>query len=147
MRFSTIFALIILAIVGLMIVTSLGYSRDAKLFPLMIAIPIAALAVAQIASEVWTKTEPKEMAQEKKVVTRDVLRNYLVAPAWIAALLLITYLVGLLAGFLLFTFLYLRLHRQSWLLSIIVTLVMAAVIYGGFAIAFQVPLYKGVLFF
>jgi len=145
MRSSTVFALVILVIMGVVIVMSLGYSYAAKFFPLSVAIPTAALAVVQIVREVRAKTEPTEVPQETKAARRDVFRKYLAALAWIAALLLIIYLVGLLVGFPLFTLLYLKLHRQSWLLSIIVSLAILAVVYGGFVVGLKMPLYGGLL--
>jgi len=145
MRSSTIFALVILGILGVVIVKSLGYPYGARYFPLSVAIPTAALAVVQIVREVRAKTEPREVPRETQAPRKDIFGKYLTAPAWIVTLLLIVYLVGLLVGFPLFTFLYLRLHRQSWLLSIIVPLVILAVVYGGFVVGLQMPLYEGLL--
>jgi len=121
MKTSSIFVVIVLAILGIVIITSLAYPYDAKLFPLFIAIPTAVLAVVQIFRETM-------------------------GAAWIAGLALIMCSIGLLAGLPLFTFLYLKLHRQSWLLSIVITLIMLAVIWGGFVVGFKMPLYKGLLF-
>jgi len=146
MRSSTIFALILLAILGIIFVMSLGYPHDARLFPLIIGIPTGALTLALIIREVQAKTGPEDILQRTKVAKKDVLRNLLTAPAWIAALLLMIYLVGFLAGLPLFTFLYLKLHRQGWLLSIIVPTVMVAVIYGGFVMGLKMQLHEGLLF-
>ena len=144
MRASTIFALVVLAIAGIIIIVSLGYSYEASLFPLLITIPMAALAVAQIIKETRAKAELPQ--QGEKVSGKGIFGKYLAVPAWMVALLLIIYLIGLLMGFPLFIFLYLKLHHQSWLLSIVMTLVTIAVIYGGFVIGFKIPLWEGLLF-
>ena len=146
MKTSSIFVVIVLAILGIVIITSLAYPYDAKLFPLFIAIPTAVLAVVQIFRETMGRREPQTVPQEEKVARKGFSRDYLAAAAWIAGLALIMCSIGLLAGLPLFTFLYLKLHRQSWLLSIVITLAVLAVIWGGFVVGFKMPLYKGLLF-
>ena len=146
MKTSTIFAVIILAILGVIVIKSLGYPYDAKLFPLLIAIPTVVLAVAQILRETRGRREPETVPQEEKVARKGFFRNYLAAPAWIAGLVLTMYSIGLLAGLPSFTFVYLKLHGQSWLLSIVITLAMLALIWGGFVVGFKMPLYEGLLF-
>lgn len=142
MRSCTIFAFLMLAILGTIIVMSLGYPAKAKRFPLAIAIPVAALQVVLTIREVRVKAE----LRDNEVAGKDAFSNYVAVMVWIAGLLLTIYLVGLLVGFSLFTFIYLKLHRQSWLLSIILTVVMAAVVYGGFVLGFKMQLYTGLLF-
>jgi hypothetical protein len=145
MKSSTIFALIILATMGLVIIMSLGYPYSAKNFPILVAIPVAALTGVQIVREVRAQAEPKGEPHEPEASRKDTFRKHLAAPAWMAALLLIIYSAGLLVGCPLFTFLYLRLHRQGWLLSINVSLVILAVLYGGFVVGLQISLYRGLL--
>ncbi|MFC1815885.1 tripartite tricarboxylate transporter TctB family protein [Thermodesulfobacteriota bacterium] len=146
MRPSTIFALIILLILGIIIVISMGYSYEVKRFPLIIGFPVTALLVAIIIKEIRAKAELKDTPQEVEIPRKIVWYNYLVAPFWMAVFLLKIYLIGFLLGLPLFTFLYLKLHNQSWLLSIILPLVMATIIYGGFIVGLKMQLYEGLLF-
>jgi len=146
MRPHTVFALILLAFFGVVIVISLGYDQRDKLFPLIIAIPTAFIAVVQIVEEVRARTKSQVVPDEKQVARQGVFRGYGAVLGWIAGLLVATYALGLLIGFPLFTFLYLKLHRVGWLLSITLALAIAGLVYGGFAIAFEMPLYKGLVF-
>ena len=145
-RSSIIFAVVVLAILIIVAVLSLGLPYKGRLFPLIAVIPISALVVVQVIREVRAKTSAEKIPQEEQPDGEPLLGNRISAAVWIVALLPVIYLFGFLAGFPLYTFLYLKLHRQSWSLSIIIPVVMLTVIYVGFNVALNMPLYKGLVF-
>jgi len=146
MKLRIIFPSVVLAFLIIIIILSLGYSYEAKLFPLLICVPVAVLLVGQILREVRAKVKEEAVPGEKKIATKGALAKALAPPAWIAGLLLSLYLLGYLVGTPLFTLLYLKLHGEKWLLTVIVVLAIIAVVYGGFTLGLKIPLYKGLLF-
>jgi hypothetical protein len=145
---STVIAISVLVFLIMIIVLSLAYPPNARLFPLMIAIPVSALVIYQIIKEIRTK--PATNAPAQKTVDEEEenisLGKFLLLQLWFVALLLSLYLFGFLLGSALLTFAYLKSHRQSWLVSVLVPLIMAAVIWGGLIVALKSDLYEGLLF-
>jgi len=141
----TVFPSVILAIAIILIIVTIGYPYKAKLFPLLIAFSVAALLVAQIVKEASTKSEQETDAEDKKVGLKDTLAKYLTVPAWIIAFALSIYVLGYLVGIPLFFLIYLKLHGEKWLTTVICVLAVIVLVYGVFEVAFDIQLYKGIL--
>ena len=146
MGFNIIFALSILAVAGIVIVVSLDYPYDAKLFPLMVSLGVSVLIVMIIAKETLGKARQGKMSGGKDVGSKQVAYKFLSPFIWIVSLLLAIYLIGFQVGVPLFCFLYFKVHHQPWLLSISLTALIGAIIYGVFIICLEIPFYKGILF-
>lgn len=146
MGFNIIFALFILAVAGIVIVVSLDYPYDAKLFPLMVSLGVSVLIVMIIVKETLARARQGKMSGGKDVGSKEVAYKFLSPFVWIVSLLLAIYLIGFQVGVPLFCLLYFKVHRQPWLLSISLTALIGAIIYGVFIICLEIPFYKGILF-
>jgi len=151
MGFNIIFALFILAVAGIVIVVSLDYPYDAKLFPLMVSLGVSVLIVMIIVKETLARARQGKMSGgkdvgSKEVGSKEVAYKFLSPFVWIVSLLLAIYLIGFQVGVPLFCLLYFKVHRQPWLLSISLTALIGAIIYGVFIICLEIPFYKGILF-
>lgn len=106
---------------------AVSWPLKAKLFPLVIGIPLACLASAELWLSLKTITKP---TNEVDGLPRKVaLRRAAVAAAWIAGFFAAIVLLGFVLAVPAFVFLYLRLQgRESWLFSS----VFAAVVWAGF---------------
>lgn len=141
MRASTILAALIGIFIMLLMVTgALNYSFETMLFPYIIGVPIVILCIVQITREINKEPESSEGGELEKNK-----KSYLIASVWIAGFILMIYLLGYLFAIPLFLLLYLKLHGEKWLLSIIIAGVTTGVIYSGFVLGLKVPLHGGIL--
>ena len=143
--FNLIFPLVLLAALTTMIVVSLGYQYTAKLFPLLVMLPVAALLVVQIfleARKLRQETAPRESTQAGQAD----LFSYLKSQGWVVVLLLSIYLLGFVIGPALFLLIYLRMQGVKWLTTAICIAMAMAIVYGAFGLLFEVYLYEGLLF-
>lgn len=143
---SIIFPLILLLVLTTMIIISLEYQFIARLFPLLVMLPVGALLVAQIFLEFRAKAKQKTAPEERGRAPQASLGDYLKSQVWIIALLLAIYLLGFVAGPALFLLTYLKLHGVKWFTTTICIAVVIALVYVGFGLLFEVYLYQGLLF-
>jgi len=141
-----IFPSAVLAILITLIIISLGYRYTARLFPLLVMSPVVALLVVQIFMEFRTKAKQEMVCKEDKPAGEVTLGKYLRSQAWVAALLLLIYLLGFVVGPSLFVLIYLRVHGMKWLTTMICAVTVIVIVYGAFGSLFEVYLYKGLLF-
>ena len=144
MKTRMIFPSAALAIVIILIIVTLGYPYKAKLFPLLIAIPVAALLVVNIVKEAFGRSKLEVESEEKTDSPKDTLFKYLAVAAWMLGFALLIYFSGYLVGVPIFLFLYLKLHGEKWPAAIIYVLVVTVFVYGIFELLFDIQLYKGV---
>ncbi|MFC2059600.1 tripartite tricarboxylate transporter TctB family protein [Chloroflexota bacterium] len=138
MKAGTYFPLTMLIIGVILLAISAQYPlRTGLVVWIVLSLMIILLVVEILKEVVWkrgnTGAIPKDIPQ------------YLVGAAWIASILPMVYLVGLVMTTFLYTFVYLKFHGERWLLTIAVSLGITAIIYGVFELALEVPLYKGLL--
>ena len=152
------FTMLLLAIVLPFVLLSFGYSAQARLVPLLVGIPALALIMTALISERYpglltlfnigfaegaSPATPGALAPSERVLRRRLLA----ASAWIAGFLILVFLVGFLVAVPVFTLLYLTISgRVNWLKTIVVSLIMGGVMYGGFEILMKADMFKGVLF-
>ena len=142
MRSSVIFSgLIGIFIMLLMVAGGLNYRFNTMLFPYIIGIPTVILCIIQIIEGMKKERESSEGGEVK-----NDKRNYLRASAWIAGFIVALYSIGYVLAIPLFLVIYLKLHGERWLLTIIVSGVVLGIIWGTFALWLRVPLHQGVLF-
>jgi len=144
MKTRMIFPSAALVIVIILIIATLGYPYKAKLFPLLIAFPAAALLVVNIVKEALGKYKLETESEDKTDSPKDTLFKYLAVTAWMATFALLIYFSGFLVGVPIFLFLYLKLHGEKWPAAIIYVLVVTVFVYGVFELAFDIQLYRGV---
>jgi len=139
---------LIMLVSGYGVVAAIAWPWKAALFPLVIGVPLFALAAAEA---LWTLfgTEPAsdEVRDFQLSIGNDTLRRTLTAAGWIFAFFAAIVLLGFPIAVPLFVFLYLKLQgREGWGISIAITLGTWAVFYGLFDLLLHLPFPAGWLF-
>lgn len=162
LRFSTgvftlSFSLILLVFVLWIALTSLGYSPSARLFPLIVSIVTLALLTVVVltnAENLSGKTLIPDRLQSGKSASAESPTEELIKKrrsivqifGWIAAVLVLTYVVGM--DFALFAFLltYYRYQAElSWVRSAATAVGLWLFLVGIFAFVLDVPFPEGIL--
>jgi hypothetical protein len=125
------------------IVGALSWPLKAKLFPLVVAIPLFFLAAAELISSL----RDKKVEEEPREVPPDVeTRRTWLAVAWIAGFFAAIVLLGFPVAVPAFVFLYLVLQgRERWLFSAIFAAVVWAIFYGLFDALLHLPFPPGLI--
>jgi uncharacterized membrane protein len=144
MKTRMIFPSAALVIVTILIIVTLRYPYKAKLFPLLVAFPVAVLLVVNIVTEALGRSKLEVESENKTDSPKDTLFKYLAVAAWMIAFALLIYFSGYLVGVPVFLFLYLKLHGEKWPAAIIYVLIVTVFVYGVFELLFNIQLYKGV---
>ncbi|HJY76051.1 MAG TPA: tripartite tricarboxylate transporter TctB family protein [Burkholderiales bacterium] len=138
-------SVLIMLVAGYGVVVATAWPWKAALFPLVIGVPLFALAAAEA---LWTLfgTDPaNEEARDFQLsIGKDMLRRTLVAAAWIVGFFAAIVLLGFPIAVPLFVLLYLKLQgRERWGISIAITLGTWAVFYGLFDLLLHLPFPAG----
>ena len=135
-RASLVLALAIAALSAWGIYSALAWPLKAKLFPLVIGVPLLCLALAEVAwvilgSGSATRASDFQLSQEHP--PQIVRRRTFIAIAWIGGFFVLILLLGFLIAVPLFVFAYLRLQgKDGWLVCGALTLAIWAGFYGLF---------------
>jgi hypothetical protein len=136
-----------MAISGWGVYTALEWPLKAKLFPLVIGIPLFCLAAAELMWAIFGKDHEGQAADFKLSEGQPhdvVLRRTLLAAGWILALFAMVLALGFLVAVPLFVFLYLRLQgREGWLFTTVFTAAVWACFYGLFETLLHLPFPAG----
>jgi hypothetical protein len=129
---------------------SLTFTPDARFGPMVIGIPLIVLLIIQVVVEKRSKkaTSPEEAtanddgpSEHSKISGRTVLE---IAVA-LAGLVAVVYVFGMVLGFAIFIFVYLKLRGERWLTTIALAVAVPAFIYGLFQVTLKMNIYKGIL--
>jgi len=151
-----LFNLALVAVLLAFVTVAAGYNPQARLMPLIIGIPVLALAVWQTVSDLILGARgaaagaaagerlsgsPREVATPPRVPGREI-GVFL----WTLLLFLLLYLFGFVATTFLYTFLSLKIRsRLNWPLSLGVAAAALAFLYGVMVYALKVQLYPGIV--
>lgn len=141
-------SVLIMGASGYGIIAATAWPWKAALFPLVIGVPLFALAAAEALWTLFGKDPASEEARDFQLsIGKDSLRRTLTAAGWIFAFFAAIVLLGFPIAVPLFVLLYLKLQgRESWGLSIAITLGTLAVFYGLFDLLLHLPFPAGWLF-
>jgi len=139
---------LIMLVSGYGVIAATAWPWKAALFPLVIGVPLFALAAAEA---LWTLLGTDAASEEARdfqlSIGQDTLRRTLTAGGWIFAFFAAIVLLGFPIAVPLFVFLYLKLQgREGWGISIAITLGAWAVFYGLFDLLLHLPFPAGWLF-
>lgn len=139
------FSIMILS--GWAVVTALDWPWKAKLFPLVIGIPVFCLATAEVLWVLVGKA-PRDQAMDfqlsEHLPAKVMLRRTAVAIGWMLGFFGAIVLVGFPIAIPFFVFLYLRLQgREGWGLSLVFTLVVWGLFYALFDRLLHIPFPDG----
>jgi hypothetical protein len=160
------FGLVLIGFFLAVIINSYQFNPKARLMPLVIAFPCIVMAGIQLAAdlrgrkkkklisiedEMFQKTMEKihvEVMEEKKEkkTEREVAISLLKATAWVILYCLMVYLVGFLITIPLYTVIFMRSQKDSWVLSLSVAFGLWLTIYLVFVVLAKISLYDALLF-
>ncbi len=136
-------ALAIMAVSAYGIITALAWPLKAKLFPLVISIPLFMLAAAEA---VWVLFD-RPARPPAEPASADAMRRTLVATGWAVGFFAAIVLLGFTVAVPLLLLIYLRFQgRESWLFTIAFTAVVSGSFYGLFDLLLHLPFPAGWLF-
>jgi small-conductance mechanosensitive channel len=139
-------ALTIMAVTAWGIWSALAWPLKAKLFPLVIGVPLFLLATAEVLWVVFGKkrAEAPDAKLSGGVPPEVAQRRTLLAAGWAVGFFLLIMLVGFLVAVPLLVFLYLRLQsKESWLFTVAFTAAIWALFYGLFDLLLHLPFPAG----
>lgn len=130
----------------LIIILSLGYNPQARLIPLVIAIPGLLLTIGQWVGALYKERKVEREEKSLAAEDREELSREKNTMAWIIIFFLMIVFLGLHASILLFTFIYLKFKsKESWPLSLSITGGLWLGIYLAFVQIVKASLYPGLL--
>jgi hypothetical protein len=141
----------IMAVSAYAAIAALAWPLKTALFPLVISIPLFALATIEVVS-LWVSgarfSTTKDFQRPPSEVPGTVAAvRSLAAAGWILGFFAAILLFGFLVAVPVFLLAYLRFQaRESWLFSIVFTAIVWAVFWGLFDYALHLPFASGVLF-
>jgi len=148
-RASLVLGVAFMVVSGAAAYLALDWPWKAKLFPLVIAVPVFCMALAEV---VWTVLDPAARGEEREFklsgqgTDRGMLRRTLLAVAWMIGFFAAIVLVGFQAAIPLLTLCYLKLQgRESWGLSIVFAIAISAAVYLVFDWLLHLPFPPGLL--
>lgn len=146
-RASLLLAVAIAALSGWAIFSAFAWPWKAKLFPLVISIPLLCLALAEVLWVLLGATSGARAADfrlSQEHPPEVVRRRTLIAVAWIAGFFVLVLLLGFLVAVPLFVLAYLKLQgKEGWLFSITFTGLLWAAFYGLFDQLLHLPFPAG----
>lgn len=157
------FSLLVFLIVLMFFFGAFSFTTRAKTIPLIVAAPTLFLIALQIVLEVlpspigrWYqgKNIQNQLAARDELAYAQTdctaskpVRQDLVTVACLAVLFLLVWLLGLIAGGLLFIFVYYKfIAGESWLSSISTALIVGLISYGLFEVILKTSTWRGFLF-
>jgi len=143
MRIRILLPLILLVVAITAVVMSFKYRFSAAAAPMSLGSLAAVILLILIFKEGFSKGEQTKRETEASPTT---YLGYLEFAAWAIGLVLANLLLGMVIAFPLFTFVYLKVYRESWLLSIIMSISVFLIFYFGFERGLKMPLARSMIF-
>lgn len=150
MKGSFYFALffLLLGVFGIIESLTFGYWESTALPQAMSSI-IFLMAAIEVGRELRGRGADQRGGEEKaeaQVQARAEALRFSTALGWIVGFALASYLFGFLISIPVFTLAYFKQRGRSWLKATIFTVILLAIMYGGFELGFKVELYRGLIF-
>ena len=144
-KISLALALLVMLASGYGIWAATAWPWKAALFPLVIGVPLFAMALAEALWVVLGSTE--QPAEGMELAAQAPGRAVLVGGAWMLAFFVAIILLGFPIAVPLFVLLYLKLQGgEGWVISIVITAAVFGVFYGLFDALLHLPFPAGLLF-
>jgi hypothetical protein len=140
-------AIVVMVVSGLGICSALAWPLKAKLFPLVIGIPLFCLALAEALRVLLAKDHEEEFRLSPDQPNDVALRRTLIAAGWAIGFFVAIVLLGFQVAVPVLVLAYIRLQgKESWLFTIVFTAGVWAVFYGLFDRLLHLPFPAGLLF-
>ncbi len=141
-RGNFIFALALFLVSILLLRATFTYPFKARVFPLIVLTTVLILVMIQSVREIVALRRKKVAEAEKEDGFR---RKHLSIFFWMVSTVLMLWILGFMGTVILLPFLYLRFEKESWLLSISLSLGCGIFFYGLFGYLLKMPLYPGMI--
>jgi Tripartite tricarboxylate transporter TctB family len=161
------FAIFWIIFFAVIVITSFGYNYQARLIPLVVAIPCLVFALYRFYVELTIKKEEKgrtgedlllegikgkvagasegfRQEEKEKLDRAEKRRRFFDIVLWILVFLILIFAIGILYAIPIFTFAYMRAKKEGWVLAISSATGLMAVVYLAFVVGMQTYLYEGV---
>jgi hypothetical protein len=151
---------------GIMI-TSLGYGYKARLIPLVVTIPCLAFSIYRFIVDLKGKEKHgptledelmkgvmhtvEEVAgghkkkKKEKLSLEEMRKRFFDVALWIIAFIVMIYVLGFLIAIPLFTFAYMKIKKEGWVISILCTVGIWLGVYLAFVVGTRSYLHEGLL--
>ena len=126
----------------LLLKATLAYPFKAKLFPLIVLTTVLVLLMVQMIREFLALRA--KGASERGKGDRCHAKHLTIA-TWLAVTVLMLWVLGFMGTVILLPFLYLRWEKESWFLSVTLSLGCGVFFYGLFGFFLKLPLYPGLI--
>jgi hypothetical protein len=144
-RASLALSILIMAAAGYGVFEASAWPLKAKLFPLVIGIPLFCLAAAEALWTLFGAGAPEGQAKDFQLSEgKDSLRLTAVAVGWMLGFFAAVVLLGFPVAVPLFVLAYLKLQgREGWVLSMVMTAAVWGIFYGLFDRLLHIPFPTG----
>ncbi len=148
---SSYFLIFILLLMVFVIVVSSGFPVfQAKFLFLLFGSLVLVIGAVQLVKELRARDKTEVATAEEEPTEaargRDELRGLISPLSWVAGFFMGILLFGFYVAIPLFVFLFMKLRRRSWIMSISSAVILVVVVYLIFDISLLRPLYRGLLF-
>jgi len=123
-------------------ITTFNYPPRARFFPLLVIVLCFGFVLLQFLREIKTTEESKETDTDKG--RRG--GKFVVMALWLVGFAFAIWLLGFVIALPLFMFLYIKTYEKGWFWSITLALLMFVIVYYGFGVLLECPLYEGFVF-
>ena len=140
------FLVSLITIMLIILIVSLNFRYlEAKLLPMIVAGITLILACIELYRE-SSKQQEQGSEQDATFGFREIIKKSLFEAAWMMGLLFAVFLFGFLLAIPAFIFFYLKMHQKPWIISIVISIVTATILYGSFQYLLHADLYQGIIF-
>jgi sterol desaturase/sphingolipid hydroxylase (fatty acid hydroxylase superfamily) len=137
-----LFLMVLFVLLSGIFIITLGYPPRARFFPIIVIALCGILVLWEFVKAYKKEGNDKEISMRAK----ENWRPFIFAVAWIGAFTLFIWLLGFVVGLPLFVFVYVKAHEAGWKWALILPIIMFLIVYVGFAVLMESPLYEGLLF-
>jgi len=150
-RGETVFGLILLTVFVVLVGVGMGYSRKARMVPLILCIPGVVLAAAIVIRETFIApkagvSRDRSGDEETTLDGPQERKKLLTMIGWVALLVGMIWVFGFLITIPVFMILFLKTRGEKWLLTLCFAVGSWAFLYWIFAVVLKIILYPGILF-
>jgi small-conductance mechanosensitive channel len=149
-RGETIFSLILLAVFVIIVGLGMGYSKKARMLPLVLGIPgVVLTAVIVTRNCIRTgKTIPQERSGDEQTGPEEASdqKKVLAMIGWVALLIGMIWVFGFVITIPVYMILFLKTKGEKWLLTLCLAAGSWVFLYWIFAVTLKIILFPGILF-
>ena len=139
------FLLSLITLMFVILIVSFNFQYlETKLMPMVVAGIILILACIELYRE-RSQQQTQSPDHDATFEHKEIIKKYLFEATWVLGLLFAVYFFGFLLAIPAFIFFYLKIHQKSWKISILVSIVTTALLYGSFQYLLQADLYQGII--